>query len=232
MRVCALPACKGACAGEAADAKRSKPTCRRAIRADKRHPGAYIAKVVAERRGLARFHAVPEGPRSACLAVGDDHRRITRCASRAFAGPSDGRPQVCIPAAARGTSPRITARRVAVSHCAVHPVNPSPGAHLRVRDELRMWKTRCSSHDRGRCSRDELRRSPATAGVHWKQSVSRYAVNVHSAHIEAVAQLGAPEIGCDGVTNPAWRRVIAPRTLALGPRICQSHRQSPGGRPH
>ena len=40
-------------------------------------------------------------------------------------------------------------------------------------------------------------------------------------------KVDAPETGCDGVTNPVWRRAIPPRTLALGPRICQSERQRP-----
>jgi hypothetical protein len=40
----------------------------------------------------------------------------------------------------------------------------------------------------------------------------------------------APEVGCDRVTNPSWRRAIAPRTLAMKLRIPQLNRQGPGDR--
>ena len=43
-------------------------------------------------------------------------------------------------------------------------------------------------------------------------------------------KVDAPELGCDRVTNPARRRVIAARTLAIKSRICHLNRQSPSGR--
>jgi hypothetical protein len=40
-------------------------------------------------------------------------------------------------------------------------------------------------------------------------------------------KVDAPEILCKRVTTALGRRAIPPRTLALGPRICQPNRQSP-----